>query len=637
MSKCRMDMVERGNLSLPRQRDCLVHYLKCLCMVEQLFSSDSDYDSEAIMFVWYDAFCEHQVSSQRNSIQLEKAAVLFNLGAVCSQIGAACDLTTALGRHLAIDAFNAASGFFLKLWKVYAKDVSATPDLTLLLAQSMHHLFAAQASELKLQQLDKNNNSSPVQQHRCANLLRSVYKLYHRAYELMRTDLAVMEHVLSFDITWMSHLHMKAVFFQVETRQRPPFMLQPKGFSWFQPCPLDHDAESVTGKLVRGICRMISFGQLCPRDLDAESVTEEVVRKICTLSDHSIPKQQRIPYLDLLFSEYSSFKIIDGKLVANPWDMPPPYPSNLAILSSSSSSLSNMMAIPLKKTEPMDLYEPLYNYVILKYSESEAKKVGCLFQMLDKLRSEMQRDDLSLPIRRDRLICYLKCLCMIEPLFPMTSSHNPPSFVWYNALDPKEKSSKHNIHLEKASVLFNLGALSTHITLSCDLTTIQGYGLAIDTLKDASYCFYRLWKLEAEKASATIDLSASCAQMLHEIITAQIADLEWNYSHSHSDGSSLPGYPVTLHYRKAYDRSTFGPLAENLLQSSIPQFLELKMKTCHGPSDITEQFLSGYCEAQSLLQEGCQTPWLDLLSEIGPFKIKDGNLVANLRCSNVAI
>ncbi|XP_015947922.2 uncharacterized protein LOC107472910 [Arachis duranensis] len=125
--------------------------------------------------------------------------------------------------------------------------------------------------------------------------------------------------------------------------------------------------------------------------------------------------------------------------------------------------------------------------------------------------------------------------------------------------------------------------------------------------------------------------------MLREMIAAQIADLTWKCPHSHSDGSSLAGlagYLVTLRCRKAYDLSTLGPLAENLVQSSISQFLESKMKTRHAqtdPSDVTEQFLSGYCEAQSLLQEGCQTACLDLLSEVGPVMIKDGNLVINLR------
>ncbi|RYR24392.1 hypothetical protein Ahy_B02g057886 [Arachis hypogaea] len=125
----------------------------------------------------------------------------------------------------------------------------------------------------------------------------------------------------------------------------------------------------------------------------------------------------------------------------------------------------------------------------------------------------MLRDDLPLPMRRDCLIRYFKCLCMIEPLFPMTTSPNPPIFVWYNAFNPHQDSSQHNIHLEKASVLFNLGAFGSHIALSCDLTTLQGQRIAINALHDAAYWFLILTH-EAEKASATIDLTISCAQIL---------------------------------------------------------------------------------------------------------------------------
>ncbi|QHO22614.1 uncharacterized protein DS421_12g356770 [Arachis hypogaea] len=605
LNKCRSDMVERGDLSLPMQRDCLIHYFKCLCMVEPLFTADSD-DSDGIMFFWYDAFdpdyiCVDGVSSHK-SIQLEKAAVLYNLGAIYSQIGASCDRTTALGRHLAMDAFNAAAKFFSELWKGFAKDISATFDLTLLFTETLHHLFSAQASELKLQQQlddDKSNNdaSSAFQKHRCAHLFKSVSKHYGRAYDLILSDPAATKHVCLFDETWIPHLHQKQKFFREEARQRKSFILpkakRPKTSSLVQSCHLDHDAESITEKLVRGIC---------------------------SNSDLWTPKQQLI-YLDLLLSENSPFKIMDGgKLLANPWDMPPPYPTNFAVLSSSSSSSSRLMAFPLKKCEPLNLYESLRNYFVLKYSESEANRVEGLFKMVDELCSGMQRDDLSLSGRRDCLILYLKCLCMIEPLFPMTNSPNPPIFVWYNAFNPQEDSSQHNIHFEKASVLFNLAALSKQVALSCDLTTIQGHLLAKDAFNDASHWFLKQ-SHEAEKASATIELSVNCAKVLRQIIY-------WNFPHSCSVRSSSS--PAPLLYQKAYDMSTLEPLAENLVHSSIPQYL--KMKTCPvvtDPGDITQQFLSGYGKAKSLLVGECQPPCLDLLSEISPVNIKDGNLVAN--------
>ncbi|XLT22712.1 hypothetical protein HN873_054004 [Arachis hypogaea] len=604
LNKCRMDMVERrGDLSLPMQRDCLIHYFKCLCMVESLFTSLSS-DADPIIFVWYDAFNpEHEdgVSSQRNGIQLEKAAVVFNLGAICSQIAASCDRTTALGRHLAMEAFKVAANFFYKLWKAFAKHVvSATLDLTLFFAEFLHRLFSAQASELELQeQLNNNDAGYALQQHRCALAFASVYEHYHRAYELIPPDSAARKHVDSFDQTWVTHLYQKVTFFQEEARQRQSSILteseRPSVFSRVQSCALDHDAECVTEILVRGFC---------------------------SISRHSIFKPRQI-YVDLILSEYNPFKLMkDGKLVAYPWDMPPPYQTDSAILSSSMSSspFSHMLAfLPLKKTEPLHLYESLRNYFVLKYSESVAKKVEGLLEMLHKLRNQMLRDDLSLPFRRDCLIGYFKCLCMIEPFFPMNASPNPPIFVWYNAINPQQDCSQHDIHLEKASVLFNLAALCTHIALSCDLTTIQGHCLAVDALNDALHWLKKLI-FPSKKASGTIDLS----ELYTRAINNEIVSLKSKFPHPQCDVSSSPGYPAA-----ASDPLASGPLAEILVQSSPPEFRGSKMKTCPSDSDVIGQFLLGYYKAHFLLQKVCEAPCLDLLSEVSPVKIKDGNLVAN--------
>ncbi|KAL4372585.1 uncharacterized protein [Arachis hypogaea] len=596
LNKCRRDMVEpRADLSLPMQRDCLLHYFKCLSMVESLFTSLSS-DADPILFVWYDAFNpDHQdgVSSQRSAIQLEKAAVVFNLGAIYSQIAASCDRTTALGRHLAMEAFKVAANFFLQLWQVFAKDVVATLDLTLVFAEFLQRLFSAQASELELrEELNNNDASYALQQHRCALSFISVYKLYRRAYALIPTDSAARKHVRSFDPTWVTHLYQKKRFFQAEARQRQSSILpeseRPGVYSKVESCALDHDAECIPEILVRGIC--------CRPSKKHKLMYGERKRT----------RKQR--YIDLNLSEYNPFKMMKyGKLVAYPWDMPPPYPTDSAILSSSLSSLSSdiLAFIPLKKSEPLNLYESLRSYFVLKYSESVAERVDGLLEMLHKLRNEMLRDDLSLPLRRDCLMRYYKCLCMIEPVFPMNASPNPPIFVWYNAINPQQHSSQHNIHLEKASVLFNLGALCTYIALSCDLTTVQGRRLAMDALKDASYWFHQLAMFESRKASGTIDVSR---YYIH-VLDFQFLDLELKFRVPQPDEPSLSGYPVSAYYP-----STSGP------------------PLAYDPSsDVTQQFVLGYSNAHSLLQGVCEipAPCLDLLSEVSPVKIKDGNLVAN--------
>ncbi|QHN84229.1 hypothetical protein HN873_053925 [Arachis hypogaea] len=645
LNKCRRDMVERrADLSLPMQRDCLIHYFKCLSMVEPLFTSISS-DADPILFVWYDAFNpDHQdgVPSQLKGIQLEKAAVVFNLGAIYSQIAASCDRTTALGRHLAIEAFKVAANFFRKLGQFFANDVvSATLDLTLLFADFLHLLFSAQASELELHELlNKNDASYAFQQHRCALAFISVYELHRRAYETIRNDSAAWKHFRSFDRTWLTHLKKKVTFLYAEARQRESSILpqseRPHVCSRVDSCALDHDAECVTEILVRGICstktqpfeiqirmyvdlilseynpfKIMKDGKLVayPWDMPPPYPTDSAIlsssMSSSSLSDihGSLPLKKTEP-LNL----YESF----GNLVAYPWDMPPPYPIDLAILLSSlsSSSLSDILGfLPLKKTEPLNLYESLRSYFVLKYSESVANRVEGLLQMLHKLRNEMLRDDLSLPLRRDCLILYLKYLCMIEPVFPMNASPNPPIFVWYNAIIPHQHSSQHNIHLEKASVLFNLGSLCTRIALSCDLTTIHGLRLAMDALNDASRWLTRLRYCESRLASGTTDLSEHYINM----IIRQFARLKSKFPCPQSVESSSPRY-------RAY--SAYDPVKYELL--------------AYDPSDVTEQFLLGYCKGYSMVQEVCERglPWetppcLDLLSEVSPVKIKDGNLVAN--------
>ncbi|XP_057722259.1 uncharacterized protein LOC130936237 isoform X2 [Arachis stenosperma] len=121
-----------------------------------------------------------------------------------------------------MESFKVAANFFFQLWNVFAKDVvSATLDLTLLFAEFLHHLFSAQASELELQQqLNNNDDSYALQQHRYAPSFVSVCELYVKAYVLILdvSSAAALKHVYCFDQdqTWITHLLAKRTFFEAE-------------------------------------------------------------------------------------------------------------------------------------------------------------------------------------------------------------------------------------------------------------------------------------------------------------------------------------------------------------------------------------------------------------------------------------
>ncbi|XP_072064241.1 glucose-6-phosphate 1-dehydrogenase, cytoplasmic isoform-like [Arachis hypogaea] len=159
----------------------------------------------------------------------------------------------------------------------------------------------------------------------------------------------------------------------------------------------------------------------------------------------------------------------------------------------------------------------------------------------------------------------------------MTTSPNPPIFVWYNAFNPHQDSSQHNIHLEKASVLFNLGAFGSHIALSCDLTTLQGQRIAINALHDAAYWFLILTH-EAEK--------------------------------------------VSLLYWKAFELSPLGPLAETcLVKSLIPNYLGSNLRTCHNEfipkiifkEDFRTKVHGGYFDQYGIIRDIIQNHLLQVL------------------------
>ncbi|KAL6193319.1 PREDICTED: ALG-2 interacting protein X [Fragaria vesca subsp. vesca] len=196
---------------------------------------------------------------------------------------------------------------------------------------------------------------------------------------------------------------------------------------------------------------------------------------------------------------------------------------------SSSATTNVMLAIFEKKTTQIDLYRPLRNYIAFHYSEREAQNLEDDLQTLKQLRSDLERTpDPSLPARRDLLQNYYKALCLVETRFPISPDKdhiNSVTFVWHDAFKNKQKASQQNIHLEKAAVLFNLGAVYSQIGLSYDRATVDGRRLASHAFIAAAGAFAFLRDNAATKASigssTTVDLSVECAGMLERLMLAQ--------------------------------------------------------------------------------------------------------------------
>ncbi|KRG90951.1 hypothetical protein GLYMA_20G124000v4 [Glycine max] len=276
----------------------------------------------------------------------------------------------------------------------------------------------------------------------------------------------------------------------------------------------------------------------------------------------------------------------------------------MAASPSSSAAANIMLAIFEKKTNSVDLYRPLRNYVAFHYSEREAQNLEDDLQTLKQLRSDVERhSDPSLPTRRDLLQTYYKSLCLVETRFPISSDPdhvnaltykslclvetrfpissdpdhvNALTFVWFDAFKPKQKASQQNIHLEKASVLFNLGAVYSQIGLSYDRNTVDGRRQASHAFIAAAGSFAFLRDNASMKASVgsstTVDLSVECAGMLEKLMLAQAQ--ECVFENTIAKGST-PGVcakisrQVGIYYEEALAALNVAPLSQHFDKSWI--------------------------------------------------------------------
>ncbi|KAJ6666046.1 hypothetical protein lerEdw1_000950 [Lerista edwardsae] len=127
--------------------ELLMSYFVQLGFVENRFFSPSRH--LGILFTWYDSFTGVPVC-QKNLL-LEKASILFNIGALYTQIGTRCNRQTQDGLQKAVDAFQRAAGVlnYLKETFTHTPSYDMSPAMLSVLVKMM----LAQAQECLFEQL----------------------------------------------------------------------------------------------------------------------------------------------------------------------------------------------------------------------------------------------------------------------------------------------------------------------------------------------------------------------------------------------------------------------------------------------------------------------------------------------------
>ncbi|NXO75139.1 RHPN2 protein, partial [Sitta europaea] len=127
--------------------EMLISYFLQLGYVENRFFPPTRHIG--VLFTWYDSFTGVPVCQQ--NLLLEKASVLFNIGALYTQIGTRCNRQTQAGLENAVEAFQKAAGVLSYLKETFTHTPSY--DMSPAMLNVLVRMLLAQAQECVFEQM----------------------------------------------------------------------------------------------------------------------------------------------------------------------------------------------------------------------------------------------------------------------------------------------------------------------------------------------------------------------------------------------------------------------------------------------------------------------------------------------------
>ncbi|XP_057592796.1 rhophilin-1 [Hippopotamus amphibius kiboko] len=162
--------------------ELLTAYYNQLCFLEARFVTPAR--SLGLLFHWYDSLTG--VPAQQRALAFEKGSVLFNVGALHTQIAARQDRSCPEGASRAVEAFRRAAGAFSLLRENFSH--APSPDMSPASLSMLQQLMTAQAQECIFEGLSLQ---APVAPHDCLAQLHlaqeaaQVAAEYRRAHQTM--------------------------------------------------------------------------------------------------------------------------------------------------------------------------------------------------------------------------------------------------------------------------------------------------------------------------------------------------------------------------------------------------------------------------------------------------------------------
>ncbi|XP_030046093.1 rhophilin-1 [Microcaecilia unicolor] len=185
--------------------ELLVEYYNQLCFLDSRFFPPNK--TLGVFFHWYDSLTG--VPSCQRALAFEKGSVLFNIGALYTQIGARQDRTTVQGVDNAIDAFQKAAGAFNYLKENFSNAPSL--DMSTASLNMLVHLMVAQIQECVFEKVAlvkaQNEFITHLQTAQEAAQVANVYSLVHQ----IMTQPPMKDYV---PYSWTTMVHVKSDHFK---------------------------------------------------------------------------------------------------------------------------------------------------------------------------------------------------------------------------------------------------------------------------------------------------------------------------------------------------------------------------------------------------------------------------------------
>ncbi|KAI9146342.1 BRO1-like domain-containing protein [Paraphysoderma sedebokerense] len=190
---------------------------------------------------------------------------------------------------------------------------------------------------------------------------------------------------------------------------------------------------------------------------------------------------------------------------------------------------TSLLAPEIKRTESISLIEPLRLYIRRSYSEDDSQYSDD-FRTLEILRNDIVNVEIHTNAL-SRLLKYYGQLHFISAKFPIDENNIRICFPWYTAFSKEKRPvNQYHLHFEKASVLFNIGALYAQLGAQESRITEEGIKRSCDYMQKAAGVFTHLRDTlngELRGFSPPVDMSAASLNCIINVLLGQAQECFW--------------------------------------------------------------------------------------------------------------